>query len=405
MSAYYTKPTPLAKFVLARAADINDRTDAVEAAFDAVETAMSNKLGSPDAIADLPNAATRAGKALAFDVSGDPTVVPYLAAADVATAVAAAATATTQAGNASSSASAASSSASAASSSASAASSSASSASSSASTATTQANNAAASAVTAGNAQTAAEAAQTAAEAAQTAAELAQTGAQTAKTNAETAETNAETAESLAAEWAEKAEDVAITGHPGQYSALHHSAKAADSATAAAASESAAGTSETNSAANVTYAAEWANKAEDSLVSAAAGGDQVDDYSAMHWANKAAAEVAGIEAEIAAAVNSVTQGLIVSIVTGTSQTGAPSVHYTLTNVSATNVTFPLTPTQGDTFAVTVANGLSTNTLEVTDEDVVIGDTTLTDNDTLTLDNPSCSVAFRFIDSTRGWRLI
>lgn len=37
------------------------------------------------------------------------------------------------------------------------------------------------------------------------------------------------------------------------------------------------------------YAEEWANKAEDSLVSSAAGGDQVDDYSALHWAKKAEA--------------------------------------------------------------------------------------------------------------------
>jgi hypothetical protein len=31
------------------------------------------------------------------------------------------------------------------------------------------------------------------------------------------------------------------------------------------------------------YAEEWANKAEDSLISAAAGGDEVDDYSALHF--------------------------------------------------------------------------------------------------------------------------
>ena len=76
-------------------------------------------------------------------------------------------------------------------------------------------------------AETGAQAAETAALAAQTAAELAKTNAETAKTNAETAETNAAASESLAAEWAEKAEDSAITGYPGQFSALHHSAKAA----------------------------------------------------------------------------------------------------------------------------------------------------------------------------------
>lgn len=42
-----------------------------------------------------------------------------------------------------------------------------------------------------------------------------------------------------------------------------------------------------NAADTLSYATEWANKAEDSLISAAAGGDQVDDYSALHHANKA----------------------------------------------------------------------------------------------------------------------
>jgi len=45
-------------------------------------------------------------------------------------------------------------------------------------------------------------------------------------------------------------------------------------------------------AAEVTYASEWANKAEDSLVSAAAGGDEVDDYSAKHFSLKAATSAA-----------------------------------------------------------------------------------------------------------------
>lgn len=61
----------------------------------------------------------------------------------------------------------------------------------------------------------------------------------------------------------------------------------------------------------VSYAAEWANKAEDSLISAAAGGDEVDDYSSLHHSAKAndqrvlaetaktAAELAETNAEIA----------------------------------------------------------------------------------------------------------
>ena len=186
-----------------------------------------------------------------------------------------------------------------------------------------------------------AETAQAAAETAQTAAETAQAAAELAETNAETAETNAETAQSLAeaaqaaaesarttaiaqvslagdkvdyaTEWANAVEDLLISAAAGgnqvdDYSALHHAAKGAASATAAATSETNAATSETNagtsetnaatSAANVDlehqYAAEWANKAEDSLISAAAGGNEVDDYSALHWSNKAAATAAVI---------------------------------------------------------------------------------------------------------------
>lgn len=55
-----------------------------------------------------------------------------------------------------------------------------------------------------------------------------------------------------------------------------------------------AATSASDASNSATYSAEWANKAEDSLVSAAAGGDQVDDYSALHWAAKAAASYAAI---------------------------------------------------------------------------------------------------------------
>jgi len=83
--------------------------------------------------------------------------------------------------------------------------------------------------------------------AAKNAAELAEAGAQTAETNAETAETNAETAETNA----ETAESGAVDAQ--------------------------------------TYAEEWANKPEDSLVSTDAGGDGVDDFSALHHANKASA--------------------------------------------------------------------------------------------------------------------
>jgi hypothetical protein len=54
----------------------------------------------------------------------------------------------------------------------------------------------------------------------------------------------------------------------------------------------------------VTWAEEWANKAEDSLVSAAAGGDEVDDYSALHFSIKSSdSAAAALVSENAAAAS------------------------------------------------------------------------------------------------------
>ena len=47
---------------------------------------------------------------------------------------------------------------------------------------------------------------------------------------------------------------------------------------------------------DVTYAEEWANKAEDSLVSVAAGGNGTTEYSALHWSAKAAGYAAPVTA-------------------------------------------------------------------------------------------------------------
>jgi hypothetical protein len=49
------------------------------------------------------------------------------------------------------------------------------------------------------------------------------------------------------------------------------------------------------------YAEEWANKAEDSLISTAAGGDGSTEYSALHWAAKAAGFATDAESEAGAA--------------------------------------------------------------------------------------------------------
>lgn len=89
-------------------------------------------------------------------------------------------------------------------------------------------------------------------------------------------------------------------------SAITDAQAAAEAAQAAAeaaqvASETAQGLSEAAQG----HSEEWANKAEDSLVSAAAGGDEVDDYSSLHWAKKseAFAEAAELNANAAGAVS------------------------------------------------------------------------------------------------------
>ena len=56
---------------------------------------------------------------------------------------------------------------------------------------------------------------------------------------------------------------------------------------------------------SVSYAEEWPNKAEDSLVSVAAGGDGVDDYSSKHFSIKAADQVTLAAAQVTLATNQV----------------------------------------------------------------------------------------------------
>ncbi|MEG3619621.1 hypothetical protein V5T82_14230 [Magnetovibrio sp. PR-2] len=60
-------------------------------------------------------------------------------------------------------------------------------------------------------------------------------------------------------------------------------------------------THKNNAALEKGYAEEWANKAEDSLVSVAAGGDNVDDYSALHFSAKASEYASNASASATAA--------------------------------------------------------------------------------------------------------
>lgn len=64
-----------------------------------------------------------------------------------------------------------------------------------------------------------------------------------------------------------------------------------------------AATSASNASDAQSYAEEWANKAEDSLISIAAGGDGSTEYSAKHWAAKAEDEKIAAAASAAAAAS------------------------------------------------------------------------------------------------------
>ena len=71
---------------------------------------------------------------------------------------------------------------------------------------------------------------------------------------------------------------------------------------------------------SVDYAEEWANKAEDSLVSSAAGGDQSDDYSSKHFSIKAAASATAAASSATSSASSATT----AAATATTLSGAAS---------------------------------------------------------------------------------
>ena len=72
-------------------------------------------------------------------------------------------------------------------------------------------------------------------------------------------------------------------------------------ATAAAASATAAAASATAASGDAAAAEDWAIQPEDSLVPASSGGNEVDEYSALHWAAKAAASATAAAASATAA--------------------------------------------------------------------------------------------------------
>jgi len=157
-------------------------------------------------------------------------------------------------------------------------------------------------------AQVAAENAQAGAEQAEANAGDSEANANTAKVAAEAAQTAAESAQTASEQfsdtseaWANTAPGTLIPAENGgdgvdDYSSRHFAAAAEVSRYAAENAETQAldaqGSAEAaylQSQAQAEASEAWAQTAEDTLVPASAGGDEVDDYSALHWAKKAEA--------------------------------------------------------------------------------------------------------------------
>ena len=121
--------------------------------------------------------------------------------------------------------------------------------------------------------------------------------ASTSETNAAASASTAAGWEVLAQKWAEELVDVVV--EPGLYSAKHHATKAAESASAASTSASNASTSASNALASEGLAQQWAAELEDVVVS---GGL----YSALHYSAKSADSAAAALASQSAAATSAT---------------------------------------------------------------------------------------------------
>jgi hypothetical protein len=110
---------------------------------------------------------------------------------------------------------------------------------------------------------------------------------------------------------------------------------------------------------SVDYAEEWANKAEDSLVTVAAGGDGVDDYSSKHFSIKAAASSTAATSSQSAAASSATSAATSATAAATSATASATsatASATSATASATSATASATSaTSSATSATTATN--------------------------------------------------
>lgn len=88
----------------------------------------------------------------------------------------------------------------------------------------------------------------------------------------------------------------------------------------------------------------------------------------------------------------------VTVVSGTTQTAVAGNHYVLTNVAATTVTLPASPSSGDTVWVTWSNTLITNVIARN------GNTIMGSASDMTLDTvTNGTVQLRYVNSS--WRLV
>jgi hypothetical protein len=106
------------------------------------------------------------------------------------------------------------------------------------------------------------------------------------------------------------------------------------------------------------YAAEWANKAEDSLISSLAGGDQSNDYSALHQATKAAASKTAAASSATASASSATTA-------ATQATNAATSATTATTKAAAAATSATASASSATAAASSATGAATSETNAT----------------------------------------
>jgi hypothetical protein len=92
--------------------------------------------------------------------------------------------------------------------------------------------------------------------------------------------------------------------------------------------------------------------------------------------------------------------LVLIPVSGTTQTAAAGGRYALRNAGATVLTAPPSPQPGDRFAVKVANGLTTNTINWNGAK----HENLSDA-TSSMEHPRYAAEFVYIDATYGWGVI